>query len=247
MAPSGSCAGQLEADDPRDQHRHGLAEHRGLGLDATDAPADDAEAVDHRRVRVGAHTGVRVGDSVAHVDDLGQVLDVDLMHDPGARRHHLEVVEGALAPAQELVALLVAAVLDVDVALERRRRAEHVRDHRVVDDQLGGRERVDRGRVATEVAHGLTHGGQVDDRRDTGEVLHDHPRGRVLDLLAGLTVSVPSGDRPDIVCSDVRAVLGAQQVLQQHLEAVRQAGDIEAVAFDAREAVDLVRLVANLQ
>ena len=27
-----------------------LAEHSGLGLDAADAPADDAESVDHRRV-----------------------------------------------------------------------------------------------------------------------------------------------------------------------------------------------------
>ena len=48
----------------------------------------------------------------------GEVLDVDLVHDAGARRHDLEVVERALAPAQELVALAVALVLEVDVALE---------------------------------------------------------------------------------------------------------------------------------
>ena len=54
-------ADQLEADDLRDEHRHRLAEHRGLGLDAADAPAQDAEAVDHRGVRVGADQGVGVG------------------------------------------------------------------------------------------------------------------------------------------------------------------------------------------
>ena len=54
-------AGQFEADDVRDQHRDGLAQHRGFGLDTADAPAEHAEAVDHRRVRVGADDGVRVG------------------------------------------------------------------------------------------------------------------------------------------------------------------------------------------
>ena len=116
-----ALAGQLEPDDAGDQHRHRLAQHRGLGLDAADAPAQHAEAVLHRGVAVGAHAGVGVGHPVALHHDARQVLDVDLVHDAGARRHHLEVVEGALAPAQELVALAVALVLDLDVALERVR------------------------------------------------------------------------------------------------------------------------------
>ena len=122
VAPSGSSPVQLEADDPRDQHGDRLAEHRGLGLDAADAPAEHAEAVDHRGVRVGADAGVRVGLQLAvdltGDDRAGQVLDVDLVHDAGARRDDLELVEGGLAPAQELVALAVALVLDLDVALE---------------------------------------------------------------------------------------------------------------------------------
>ena len=55
-------AGQLEADDLRDEHGDRLAEHRRLGLDAADAPAEDAEAVHHRRVRVGADQRVRIGE-----------------------------------------------------------------------------------------------------------------------------------------------------------------------------------------
>jgi hypothetical protein len=35
-------AGQLEADDFRDQHGDRLTQHRGLGLDPADAPAEDA-------------------------------------------------------------------------------------------------------------------------------------------------------------------------------------------------------------
>ena len=38
---------QLEADDWRDRHRKWLAEHCGFGFDAADAPAENAEAIDH--------------------------------------------------------------------------------------------------------------------------------------------------------------------------------------------------------
>ena len=59
--PSRQLAVELEADHLRQQHRDRLAEHRRLGLDPADAPAEHAEAVDHRRVGVGADQGVGVG------------------------------------------------------------------------------------------------------------------------------------------------------------------------------------------
>ena len=243
VTPGWTLAGQLEPDHPRNQHRHRLAQHRGLGLDTADAPAQHAEAVLHRGVRVGAHAGVRVGDAVALHHDAGQVLDVDLVHDAGARRHHLEVVEGALTPAQELVALAVALVLDLDVALERVGGTEQVGDHRVVDHQVGGCQRVDLIRVAAEVADRLTHGGEVDDARHAGEVLHDHPRRGELDLHAGVGRRIPLRDRLDVVLGDVGAVLGAQQILGEHLEAV---GKFLGTGHRV-QAVDLVTLVPDLQ
>ena len=185
-------AGQLEADDARDQHGDRLAQHRGLGLDTADAPAQHAEAVDHRGVRVGADTGVGVGLAVAGHDGGRQVLDVDLVHDADARGDDLEVVERALAPTQELVALAVALVLEIDVALEGVGAAEDVEDDRVVDDHVGGGERVDLVRVAAEGGDGLTHGGEVDDAGHTGEVLHDHARRRELDLDARARRTDPS-------------------------------------------------------
>ena len=218
----GQVAVELEADHARDQHGDRLAEQRGLGLDAADAEAEDAQAVDHGGVRVGADAGVGVGLQLAvdltGEDGAGQVLDVDLVDDAGARRDDLEVLERGLAPAQELVALAVALVLDLDVALEGLGGAEDLGDHGVVDDHLGGRERVDLGRVATELGRGLAQGGQVDDAGHAGEVLHDHARRRVLDLLVGLGGLVPARQGLDVVGGDVRAVLGAQEVLQQHLQ-----------------------------
>ena len=53
-------AAQPKADHLGNQHRHRLAEHGRLRLDAAHAPAQDAQAVYHRRVRVGANQRVGV-------------------------------------------------------------------------------------------------------------------------------------------------------------------------------------------
>ena len=134
-------------------------------------------------------------------------------------------------------------VLDVDVALERARVAEHVDDHGVVDDQLRGRQRVHLLGVAAEVADGLTHGGQVDDAGHAGEVLHDHPGRGELDLDARVGLGIPVRDGLDVVLGDVGAVLGAQQILGQHLEAV---GQVLGSGYRV-QSVDLIALVADLQ
>ena len=65
------------------------------------------------------------------------------MADARPGRHDPEPVEGLLRPAQQLVALDVALVLDVDVGGEGRRQARGLGDHRVVDDELDRDERVD--------------------------------------------------------------------------------------------------------
>jgi hypothetical protein len=171
------------------------------------------------------------------------VLDVDLVHDAGAGRYDAELVERGLTPAQELVALPVAAVLELHVALERVGPAEHVGDHRVVDDQLRRRERVDLRRVAAEVPDRLAHGRQVDDARYPREVLHQHPRRGELDLHARLRRRVPVTQRADVRRGDVRPVLRPQQVLQQDLQAVRQ----PLLTADPVEPVNVVCRIADAQ
>ena len=100
-------AGQLEADDLRNQHRHRLPQHGRLGLDAADAPAQHAQPVDHRRVRVGAdqRVGIRQrGRAIGRLgpeDDPGQVLEVDLVDDPRVRRNDAEIIEARFAPSGE--------------------------------------------------------------------------------------------------------------------------------------------------
>src|SRR6185436_17855235 len=102
---------QLHADDVGRQEIHGLPQHAGFGFDATDAPRDDADAVDHRRVAVGADERVGIVDAVLRMYATREIFQIDLMDDADARRHDLERVERLHSPFHELVALRVAAEL----------------------------------------------------------------------------------------------------------------------------------------
>src|SRR3546814_18169372 len=76
------------------------------------------------------------------------LFQVHLVDDAGVGRHHLEVLERFLPPAQEAVALLVALELDLAVEVQRVRTAEHVDLHRVVGDKFRRDQRVDLVRLA---------------------------------------------------------------------------------------------------
>ena len=168
------------------------------------------------------------------------------MADPGRRRHDAEVVEGLPPPLEEGVALAVALELALGVGREGALVAEGVDLDRVVDDEVDVDQRVDLLRVAPDLGHRVAHRRQVDDRGDAGEVLHQDPGGLEGDLDAGLGVRVPAGDRLDVGGGDRGAVLEPQDVLEQDLDRVGQAGDVEAVG-ERVEAEDLVGATADVE
>ncbi len=228
-----------EADDLGHEHRDRLPEHRRLGLDAADAPAEHAEPVDHRRVRVGADERVGERLPVPCLDDAREELEVHLVADPGVRRHDLQRVERALAPAQEGVALAVALELELRVVPDREPACEVVDLHRVVDHELGRDERVDHARVAAERGHRVAHRGEVDDRGDAREVLQQDARRRERDLARRVGGRVPCRDGLDVGGRHGVPVLAAEEVLEQDPQGVGQARDVEA-ALQRVEAEDLV-------
>ena len=235
----GQRAGQLEADDLRHEHRERLAEHRRLRLDPADAPAEHAEAVHHRRVRVGADERVGERLAVALLDHAREELEVDLVDDARPRRHDLEVAEALLAPAQEGVALAVPLELELDVPREGAARAEDVDLHRVVDHELDRDQRVDLLRVAAEVGHRVPHRREIDDGRDAGEVLEQDAGRREGDLAARLVRRDPARDRFDVV-----RVAVPEHVLEQDPERVREARDVPAL-LQRVQPVDLELAIAD--
>jgi len=151
------------------------------------------------------------------------------------------------APDMKLDMLPPITVPASDVVFEGLRVAEVVDHHRVVDDQVDGVQRVDLGRVGAQRHHGVAHGGQVDDGRNAGEVLHQHAGRAEADFVfdAALVVE-PVGHGLQVGFVDGDAVFVAQQVLQQHLHRDRQlAGAVQTRFLSGAKAVIDVGLAAD--
>src|SRR5690606_35697164 len=106
-------------------------------FDTANAPPEDAEPVDHRRMGVG--TDQRIGERhdvprlfLAGHDDLGQVFEVHLVHDTRSGGHHAKIRESLLRPLEETVTLLISFELSLDVGKESVRATEEVYLHRMV-------------------------------------------------------------------------------------------------------------------
>ncbi len=123
--------------------------------------------------------------------------------------------------------------------------AEFVHLHRVVDDQLGRHQRIYALRIAAQRLDGVAHGGQVDDGGHAGKVLHQHARGHVGNLAAGLGLGVPVGQEVDVAGGNVHAVFAAQQVFKQNLQAEGQAAQVEAARGERWKPIDGVGAVAG--
>ncbi len=95
----------------------------------------------------------------------------------------------------------------------------------MVDDEIDGDLRVDALRVAAEMRGGVAHGGEVDDRRHAGEILHQDARRPIGDLPVGGPFIEPRRDGADVVGGDAAPVLEPEQVLQEHLEREGKPGD----------------------
>jgi hypothetical protein len=180
-------AGQLEADDFGDQHRDRLAEHRRLRLDAADAPAEHAEAVDHRGVAVGADAGVGIGDGLAVLASSRSTPSArGIRGSPGGRCRCPAARRGSCRTPSGPSAGSRSAPCCARIRARRSSRrlrawgAEFVDHHRVVDDEVDGHQRVDllgRRRPASPsasriAARSTTAGTPV-------KVLHQHARRAV--------------------------------------------------------------------
>ena len=155
------------------------------------------------------------------------------MADAHAGRDGGEVAEGGLAPLEEGVALAVALELERGVEVVGVGGAELVDLDGVVDDQLGGLEGVDPLGVAAEGAHGVAHGGQIDDGGDAGEVLHEDAGGHEGDLAGGFGLGVPVGEELDVVGGDGAAVFVAEEIFEEDAKGEGQAREINCgIGFD---------------
>src|SRR5882724_12489430 len=121
------------------------------------------------------------------------------MHDADSRRNELESLESLLTPLEKLVTLAIALELHVQIEFQRSRRAEEIDLHRVIDNQIDRHERLDDLRVASESLHSAAHRREVDNQRNSGEVLQNNARNDERNLGIRRRLRVPIRQRLDIV------------------------------------------------
>ena len=227
--------GPVEAkpDHLGEQHHDRLAHHGGFGLDAAHAPAEHAEPVDHRGVRVGSDQ--RVGEQPGRPRPrrtLARYSRFTWWTMPVAGGHHPEPVEGGLAPLEELVALAIADELVIAVDPQRQRRGEGIDLHRVIDDEVARDQGVDQAGtavVAGQADDGGAHRRQVDHHRHPGEVLEHHAARPERHLGLGHLGGVVGGQGGHVGIAHHVAIVGAQHRLEQHLDRVGKAVDVAMV------------------
>ncbi len=217
--------GDVDADDFRREEIDRLAEHPRLRLDPADPPADDAEAVNHRGVRVGADERIRVVEIALVEHPFGEVFQVDLVDDADPRRNDAEGFKRLLAPFEELVPLPVARELHVEVQPERLGGPGEIDLHGVVHHEVHRHERLDHLRVALESGHRSAHCGEVHQQRHPREVLQDDAGDQKRDLLRSRVPGIPVRELADILLADFLAVAVAQDRFQNDPDAHGQPGD----------------------
>src|SRR5207237_2346375 len=105
-------------------------------LESPDDPAEDAQAVDHGRVRVGPDQRVRISYPLAifliHKNNTCQIFQIHLVNDSRVGGNNREVTKRRLPPAQERITLAIAQELQLGIQRKGLRLAELVNLNRIV-------------------------------------------------------------------------------------------------------------------
>ena len=174
----GKLAREVNTDNLGGEEGEGLPEHTGLRFDPAHSPTDDAEAVDHGGVGIGAHKGVGVGEEGTvglffRKDAAGEVFEVNLVNDTDAWRDDAEGLESLLAPFQKFVTFAIPFKFVLHIEHEGLWGAVDIDLDGVIDDKIDGNEGFDELRIFFEPSDGIAHRGKIHEEGYAGKVLED--------------------------------------------------------------------------
>ena len=152
-----------------------------------------------------------------------------------------------MSPAQKGITLLVALELQQGIHVESIHLGKFIHLHRVVDHQFGRLEWIDQRGISTHFRHSITHGSQIDHGRDTGEILHEHARGRKSDFPGRNGIRLPLGKKTNVIRGHAAAIFGAQQVFKKNSQRVRKVLCIAHMLVNRIKPVNLVFPVTGTQ
>ncbi len=153
------------------------------------------------------------------------MLEVHLMDDPDAGRHHTEGFKSLLTPFEEFVALAVTLKLILQVRGKGQIASGSVHLNRMVNHQINRHERLDLFRVATLLLHGIPHCSEVHQQGHTREILQYDPGHHKRDFHRLWLPCVPVCQGLHIPLTDLAAIAIAQHRLQHDPDTHRQTRD----------------------
>ena len=140
------------------------------------------------------------------------------MHDAVACGHHVDIVERAPGPFDEVETVLVAPVLDRAVLGKGVRiEAAVLHGQAVVDDQLGRHDGIDLGGVAALIRDRVAQARQIDQRRLPKDIVADDARR----IPREVQIAPAIGDLDQCVAQQ-RGVAAAHQLLGQYARHIGQ-------------------------
>ena len=211
-------ATELDADDVRQTHPGCAPEHHVLGFEAADTDRNHAQCVDMRGVAVGAHASIWKGNALLNLNHRRHFFQIDLMHDPVARRDHIDVLECSLGPVDEMEPVFVSAIFDRAVFGKGIRvEAAALDGQRMIDDQLNRHHWIHLGRIAALICDRITQSGQIDQRSLAQDVVTDDPRRKPREVEIALAL-----DELRKRGGEAGRIAFANEVFSQHTRGVGQ-------------------------
>ena len=236
------------AEGAREMHTHHLgrqevnrlSQHPCLGFDPAHSPAHHAQTVDHRGVGIGPHQRVGKINTAPLQNPLGQILQIDLMHDPNSRRHHTKRLECLLAPLQQFIPLPVPLELQIHVPAQGGLGPEIIHLHAVIDHQVDRNQRLDHLRVTAHPGHRGTHRRQIHQQRHPSEILQHHPGNHKRDFHLGGRLGVPIRQPAHILLGHLLPIAIAEHGLQHDSNADWQPRNwANPLLFECRQGMKL--------
>ena len=199
-----------------------MPQHGSFGFNAAYTPSDHTKSVDHRGVRIGSHKRVGVSPlaAVLLLDEysLRKVFEVHLMTNSNVRRHDAAILERFLTPFQKRVSFPVPLGFAICVESKSPGSTVLIDLDGMIDDQIDLLKGIDPFRVSTHSLDDVAHGRQIDNRRNTCEVLHQHTRRTERNFLFKALRGGRGYKRTYIIGRNRLPVFEAKQILQHHLQ-----------------------------
>ena len=106
---------------------------------------------------------------------MTDILKVHLMAYSGIRRDNPEIIEALLSPFQQGVSFPVSLVFFGDILFQRILCAVVIHLNGVINNQIYRNQRIDLHWISAKILNRIPHGSQINHRRNTGKILHQHP------------------------------------------------------------------------